>query len=365
MSEAHTSELPDLLDEVAKEPDYQRFIALNIQVPEVKGKRVYHRVTITSSFRDLEQDLSLVLPSRVRSHLRGESRAAISYQQSGHSVPSTNPNRDPYTAVCSCGQRDCEHIEYAVEHFQLIQRLSENVGRVSTLLRESMRRSEEAEQVRKALESRLGLLEQERDELAARVKAEERAGKQVKELRDELDARSLEIIDLQTQVGRKSEEQELLQQQIEQHQRNYRAMAEEYWREKSVSSPSDVGQVSDEMLSVLTQHFALPWCDVDPKDKLQENVQADHHRVSNTDTVLTQLARIEFVRELGIGRRRNTKQGKVRIDRKADRLELLVPHKGEADTVRIITTALSRPQQLFAAYLIGEQFGVPVQDPSE
>lgn len=357
MSHDRTTELPSLLEKAAKPPDYQRFIALNTQVPQIKGKRGYYRVTITSSPRDLAKDLSLVLSPKARRILENQPETQISYGDSRCELPPTNPYRDPYIVICSCGQKDCEHTEYAMKHFQLIQRFAEDSGRISNLIRE-------AEQTRKELESRLHLLEQEREEIAKRLEAEEKAGKQVVELRSEVEAKDLEAVRLRAQLEQKDEEQERLQREISTYRENFEVMLSEFWRGKDEPSLDTTELVSHEMLHVLTRHFTPPPSNISPEKKLQENVFADHHRVPNTMGLLGQLANINFIRELGIGYRHNTKSGKVQIDPEVERLKLLIPHKGEADIIRVITTARSKPQQFFAAYFIGERFGVEVQYPS-
>ena len=357
MSQDRTTELPNLLAEVTEPPDYQRFIALNIQVPQTKGQRIYHRVTITSSLNDLAADLSLTLPLKVKRSLKSWSETPISYKDSRRELPSPNPNRDPYIAVCSCGQRDCEHIEYAIRHFKLTQRFSEDSGRVSHLIQQAL----EAEQTRRELENKLLSLEQEREELTKELESEERAGKQVAKLREEIETKDSEIVHLCSQLEHRDEEQERLQREIRTHRENFEAVLSEFWRSKDKPSVDTPEEVSDEMLYVLAHHFMLPSSRVPPKEKFQKNVFADHHRVSNTMGLLRQLADINFIRELGIGQRHNTKSGKVRIKPEVGRLELLVPHEGEADIVRIITTASSKPQQFFAAYFIGERLGVEVQ----
>ena len=356
MSQDHTTELPDLLAEVTVPPDYQRFIALNIQVPQIKGQRIYHRVTITSSLKDLAADLSLTLPLKVRRILDKQSEVP-SYKGSRCELPSPNPNHDPYVAICSCGQKDCEHIEYAIRHFQLTQRLSEDSGRISHLIQQAM----EAEQTHRELENKLLSVEQEREELAKKLESEERAGKQVAKLREELETRDSEIVRLHNQLEHGDEERKHLQQEIRTQRDNLEAVWSEFWRGKDKPLVDTPGDISDERFCVFTRHFIPPPSDVPPQEKLQKNVFADHHRVSNTMGLLRQLADIDFIRELGIGQRHNTKSGKVQIKPEIERLELLVPHKGEADIVRITTTVLSKPQQFFAACFIGERFGVEVQ----
>jgi hypothetical protein len=356
MSQDRTTELPNLLAEVTEPPDYQRFIALNIQVPQIKGQRIYHRVTITSSLKDLAADLSLTLPLKVRRILEKQSEVP-SYKGSRCELPSPNPNHDPYVAICSCGQKDCEHIEYAIRHFQLAQRLSEDSGRISHLIQQAM----EAEQTHRKLENELLSIEQKREELAKKLESEERAGKQVAKLRKEVGTKDSEIVHLRSQLEHRDEEQERLRREIRTHRENFEAVLSEFWRGKDKPLDDTPKEVSDEMLYVLTRHFMLPLSSISPEDKFQKNVFADHHRVPNTMGLLRQLADIDFIRELGIGQRHNTKSGKVRIKPEVERLELLIPHEGEADIVRIITTASSKSQQFFAAYFIGERLGVEVQ----
>jgi len=368
MPQDRTSEPSDLLTEVTEPPDYQRFIALNIQVPQIRGQRFYHRVTISSSLKDLAADLSLVLPSKLRRILGSQPETPISFRHSRRTLPSPNPYRDPYIAVCSCRQKDCEHIDYAIKHFQLIQRFSENSGHISYLIQESRQRMMEAEQTRRELEIKLHSLEEEREELIKGVESEGRAGKQVVKLHGELEVKDSEIANLCIQLEQKYKEQEHLQLEMMSRERTYRekleAVLSEFWRGRDEPSVDTPKGVPDEMLHIFTRHFMPPPSDVSPEEKLQENVSADHHRVSNTMGLLGQLANINFIRELGIGQRHNTKSGKVRIKPEVERLELLVPHKGQADIIRIITTAPSKSQQFFAAYLIGNRFGVEVQYPS-
>lgn len=66
MSDEKTIEFSDLLEKDSVPPDYQRFVAVNIQVPIEPGKRAYHRVTITGSHRDLADDLSRILPRKAQ-----------------------------------------------------------------------------------------------------------------------------------------------------------------------------------------------------------------------------------------------------------------------------------------------------------
>lgn len=361
MSQDRTSELFNLLPGMTEPPDYQRFIALNIQVPQIKGQRFYHRVTIASSLKNLAADLSLVLPSQLRRILGNWPERPISFGRSRRELASPNPNRDPYIVVCSCRQKNCEHIDYAIKHFQLIQHFSENSGQISSLIQESRQRSMEAEETRRELESKLGLLEQEREELISRLESGEREGKQVVELRGELEAKNLEIANLHIQLEQKNEEQEDLQRKIRTAQENLEVFMHELWRSKDEPSGDKPEMVPEEMLYVLTRHFMPSPSNVPPEKKFQGNVAADHHRVPNTMRLLGQLANINFIRELGIGQRHNTKSGKIRIKPEVERLELLVPHKGEADIIRIITTAPSKSHQFFAAYFIGERFRVEVQ----
>jgi hypothetical protein len=363
MSKDNTTQLPDLFAVINASPDYQRFIALNIQVPQVKGKRIYHRVTITGSLKDLALDLSLVLPSQVRRALENQLEAPIVYRNSCRELPSPNPNRASYTAVCSCGEEDCEHVDYAIRHFQLVQRFAEDTGRIAHLIQESQQRAQEAEQKRRELASNLDSVQQEREELIKRIETAEEAGDQVTELHKNLESKESEIASLHVQLEQRDEQQERFQREIRTYQENIEAIwRSEFWRGKKEGSSAEPSPISDEMLDMLTHFFVPMPADVTPKEKFQDNVSVSHHRVPNTMGLLGQLVDISFIREIGIGRRHNTKSGKVRIKPEVERLELLVPYKGEADIVRIITTASSKAQQLAAAHFISKRFEVDVQD---
>jgi hypothetical protein len=364
MSDEKTTEFSDLLEEGSIPPDYQRFIAINIQVPIAPGKRAYHRVTITGSHRDLANDLSHILPKKARAVLE-RSDEPILVKDSHCEFPQKNPYRGPYIAVCSCGAKDCEHIEYAVRHFQVVQAFAENSRRISDLLRESKQRATEAELARRNLERELQSLGQGRQELASQLEAAEKMGKQVTELQEKLRSKDTEIDLLQGRIEQEDEEQARLQREIANYQDNLKAVFTQFWQEKGELTSDRSLHLPDEMLIVFNRRFLLPPSQIPLSNKFQKTVEADHHRVgqsvSHTDSLLVRLASIEFIRELGIGHRHNTKMGKVRIKPKVEQLELLVPYKGEADIIRIITTAQTRAQQFLAAYYLGELFGVEVQ----
>jgi hypothetical protein len=354
MSTDNTNELPDLLEECLESPDYQRFIALNILVPQIEGKRIYHRVTITGSLKDLADDLSSVLPSSVLTLLRRQVNTVLSIRNSHSELPSPHPKRAPYVVLCSCGVKDCEHADYAIRHFQLVQSFADNSGRVSNLIRQSQRKILETE-------SRLQLLDHERQEIACRLEEEKRKGEQVEELQLRLRAKDLEKADLSLQVEEAREEQERLQRIIETHQQNLKEVMDEFWRKQDSSWKSMSKDLPSEMLNVLNHYFIPPPSNILPSEKLQKNVSSDHHRVSRTKLLLPRLAAIDFVRGLGLDYRHDIKSGKVQIKQRVEELELLVPYKGEADIIRILTTAHTKAQQLFAAHLIAERFGVEVQ----
>lgn len=364
MSDEKTTEFSDLLEEGSVPPDYQRFIAINIQVPIAPGKRAYHRVTITGSHRDLADDLSHILPKNARAVLK-RSDEPILVKDSHREFPQKNPYRGPYIAVCSCGAKDCEHVEYAVRHFQVVQAFAENSGRISDLLRENKQRATEAELARRNLEREIHSLGQERQELASQLEAAEKTGKQVTELQENLRSKDTQIDLLRGRIEQEDKEQARLQREIANYQDNLKAVFTQFWQEKDELASDGSLHLPDEMLTVFNRRFLLPPSQIPPSNKFQKTVEADHHRVgqsvSHTDSLLVKLASIEFIRELGIGHRRNTKMGKVRTKPKVEQLELLVPYKGEADIIRIITTAQTRAQQFLAAYYLGELFGVEVQ----
>jgi len=365
MSSVATADVPELLEEGSVPPDYQRFIAVNIQVPIAPGKRAYHRVTITGCHQDLADDLSRLLPKKARAILE-RSDEPVAIKNSHYEFPQKNPNRGPYIAVCSCGAKDCEHLEYAVRHFQVVQVFAENSGRISSLLREGKQKAVEAELARKSLEEELQSLEQEREELSGQLEAAEKTGKQVVELQEKLRSKEAEKDLLREKVEQEDEEQARLQREIANYQDSLKAVFMQFWQEKDELASDRSVRLSDEMLTVFNRRFLLPLSQVSPSSKFQKTVEAGHHRVgqnvNHTHSLLMKLAPIEFIRELGIGRRHNTKMGKVQVKPSVEQLELLVPYKGEADIIRIITTARSRAQQFLAAYYLGELFGVEVQE---
>lgn len=252
-----------------------------------------------------------------------------------------------------------------MRHFQIVQAFAENSGRVSSLLRESKQRTAESELERSDFEQKLRSLEQERQRLSSQLEVEEKTGKQVIELQEKLRSKDTEINLLRTTIEREDEEQARLQREIANHQDNLKAVFRQFWQEKDELASDKSVHLPDEMLTIFNRRFLLPPTQIPPSNKFQKTVEADHHRVgqsvNHTDSLLMKLAQIEFIRELGIGRRHNIKVGKVQIKPKAEQLELLVPHKGEADIIRIITTAKTRAQQFLAAYYLGELFGVEVQ----
>lgn len=306
MSDEKNSVISDLLDGESIPPDYQRFIAINIQVPIAAGKRVYHRVTITGSHRDLANDLARVLPKRVRTMLE-RSDELVQIKDSHFEFPHNNPYRDAYIAVCSCGIKDCEHIEYAVRHFMSIQAFAENSGRISELVRENKQKATEAELVRKGLEQDILLLGQERQELAKKLEAAEQSGTQVAQLQQELESKDLEMGLLRQKIVQEDEEQARLEREIANYQDNLKSVFTQFWQEKDEIASDETHKMSEEFLAVFSQRFLPPPSQVSPSNKFQKTVEADHHRVGNTELVLAKLAPIEFIRELGIGRRRNTK----------------------------------------------------------
>ena len=109
----------------------------------------------------------------------------MAVRRSRRELPSPNPKHDPYVAVSSCGQADCEHLDYAIRHLEHIQRLSENSGR-SELIREVSQRALIAEQERAESEDSLAKLNRAADRLSTELEASEREGRQVTSLRDKL-----------------------------------------------------------------------------------------------------------------------------------------------------------------------------------
>jgi hypothetical protein len=227
--------------------------------------------------------------------------------------------------------------------------LSTNIGRIAESFQLTLGRLRQVEEQWKTAEGKLLSLAQERDELTGRLKVAMESGKETEELRRLLRQKEAEIAE-------KGEQAENLR-------ANIRAIYREGFRCSS-SSVTSTETLSAETTSVVTRHFLPPSCTVSPDDKLQLNVAADHHRVSNTPFVVGRVAQFGFVREVGLGHRHNTKQGKVRPQRDVTRLELLVPYDGEADIVRVITTATCKEQQLLAAHLIGQAFEVEIQQPT-
>lgn len=363
-----STEFTDLFEGASSPPDYQRFIAINIQVPITPGKRLYYRVTITGSHHDLAEDLSHILPRRARIVLE-RSDEPIRIKESHHEFPQKNPNRGPYIAVCSCGAKECEHVEYAIRHFQVIQAFAENSGRISDLLRESRQRAAEAEHERKNLERELQSREQERQELVRQLETAEKASRRAEELKERLRSKELEIDLLTRRIAQDDEEQARLRREIANYQDNLKAVFTQFWQEKDDLISEGSPPIPEEMVAVFNRYFQLLPAQIPPSKKFQKTVEADHHRVGqsvgHTQLLLSKLATIPFIRELGVGHRHKTKMGKVRVKPKVEQLELLVPYKGEADIIRIITTAQTRAQQLFAAYYLGELFEVEVQEVQE
>jgi len=229
-------------------------------------------------------------------------------------------------------------------------------------VRESQRKILEAEQIRKSLESKLQLLDSERVELSRQLDSEKKTAEQLAMLRSELEAKESEIAKLSKQLEDENEEQERLQQEVVTYQENLNAMMSEFWsRRNGPATNAANSNLSDRRLSVVSRYFIPPPSNVPTEEKFQKNVFSDHHRVGHTRSLLAKLAKIDFIRELGLDYRHNIKSGKVQIKERVEELELLVPYKGEADIIRIVTTAQTKAQQLFAAHLIGEDFEVEVQ----
>lgn len=353
--------IEDIFDPQVETPEYERFIALNIQVPQVKGKRSYHRVTISSSLKDLGEDLSLVLPGRITKLLGSmhlEHRMA--YKQSRQEIDSPNPKRDPYVAVCSCGNLECEHIAYALGHFRRILIFSQNSAQIAQQIASNNERSAMAGKRLAELQDRLSSLRHERDTLATSLKMADRDAQLVSELQGELAAKEDDIELLSLEVNEEKAEVGRYKLEIETLQENLRAMSMA-WLRSGEQKPLDKLEIPEGILSVVRNHFMPRITELRPEEKFQDNVDSDHHRVANTHQVLLQLAQLEFVRELGISYRRQTKSGKVQVMENVDTLEVLVPHNGEADIIRVITMAGSKPQQMIVAYMVAERFDLDVQ----
>lgn len=356
------TELDNILTTEVESPEYERFLALNIQVPKVEGKRYYERVTISSSLRDLADDLSLVLPNHVRRALRqAHETHDMVYKSSSHRLPSPNPKRDPYVVVCSCGEPDCEHVQYAVGHFHRVMAFSQNAGQIAQHLRASSELAALAEHQQVALAQQLEHLQQERDQLAESLELAETDAQIAGQLQGKLNEKDDEIARLRLAFSEKAAEVDHHRQEAETAIDNLNSLSKEWLGSARRTKPDSGVSLTNEVYSVIQTHFMPPSLDIDPKMKFQVNVFADHHRVPNTHSILMQLAQLEFVRQLGISYRRKVKSGKVQIVPEVDTVEVLVPHNGEADIIRVLTTAVTKPQQMLAAHLVAAHFDLEVK----
>ena len=127
-------------------------------------------------------------------------------------------------------------------------------------------------------------------------------------------------------------------------------MSRAFYDTRSETAAINSDQIPAETLDILQQYFIPPSSLLSPAEKFQDNVYSDHHRVGNTQGIIKQLAGIPFVREIGISFRHPAKSGKVHVIPEVDVLELVVPHKGEADIIRVLTCTLTKSQQIFGAY---------------
>lgn len=354
--------IADVIGTEIASPEYERFLALNVQVPKAAGSRQYERVTICCSPRDLAADLSLLLPSHIVRHLEDVGRYyPLKPKRFQHEASSPNPKRDPYVVVCSCGQSDCQHVEYALSHFQRVMAFSQNAAQIAQNLKANAEFAVQAEQQRTALAQQLERLRIERDQLAGNLELAESDVLVVGQLRERLRQNEDDIALLGLQLDDKENEITRYKRDVETARANLQSMAEAWTSSGKRNADGNVISATDELLSVVHTHFMPAPANVAPATKYQVNVSADHHRVTNTHAILMQLAEIEFVRELGISYRRQIKSGKVQIKPEIDTLEVLVPHNGEADIIRVLTTAASKPQQMLAAHVIAVRFDLDVK----
>lgn len=357
-------ELAEILETVVVEvepPDFQRFVAVNIFVVGQNKQR--HRVTITNSLRDLAQELSFVLPNRVQRILKFCDELII-HEESRHEIPARLPRWDPFVAVCSCGQRACEHVEVACRHFNLVQSFADNTGQILEEIHKRQKQIEEAVKAQSLLETKLQQLNSECATLAEKLAVEKAASERANLLQEQLTAKQAEISELQNQVHHYGKRQEELEKELAIHQDNYRAIVLEVARRGSEfgAATEREGEIDEDVQRVLYECFLPPVRDVAPERRLQLSVSSDYHMAASTRVIAANVAQLFFVREIGIDRRLTTKTGKVQILPKIGELKLIVPRDGDANTIRVYTTAQTRSQHYFAAHLLAQRFGVEVQD---
>lgn len=369
-----TTILPDKLP--VETPHYQRFVAFTVQFPIEKGKRIYHRVVITGTHKDIAQDLGTFLPSRARTILERSESEELEARPSKRRMETTTPKRESYYAVCSCGVKNCEHLTDAIKHFFLVQDFAENTGQVIKEIRDTQTRFQEAsekiEEATQRLESvslELTQLEAERSKLEGQLHKTQDDDEQLsKILEGELEAKSKEI----TEIRRREEairtekdtllaEKEELERTNENLHGNLDALTHEMGRiaARGYGSPAD--KLPDNVASVVSKYFALKSSDLEPESKLAPSVYSDHHKASNVEILAKRLSGIDFIKYIGISYRREARHNKVTVMPDTDELELIVADSDNANIFKLGTTAQTKAQQLLAAHLVAEQFNARVE----
>jgi predicted nucleic acid-binding Zn-ribbon protein len=366
---------PLLPDEPKEAPHYQRFVAFSVLLPVEKGKRVYHRVIISGTHKDLEQDLGELLPKQIR-RLLSHSDSEEIWERTKRRVKTTTPNREDYFAFCSCKTADCEHIQDAVEHFFLIQDFAENSGQIIRGIRDNRVRVQEysqgidaANSTLQTLTTKLDGLERERSELANRLqRAREEDEKLALSLMEELDDKGQHISILQDlEATTRSEKEALLfeKQGLETANRilrgNLEAIGREFGKLAAEKHTSTEKGLSDEVIGVVSEYFALEPSNLEPESKLAPSIFSDHHKASNVETLARRLSAIDFVKYVGASYRREAKHNKVVIMPLEHELEVIIADGDNANILKLGTTAQTRPQQLLAAHLVAKQFDARVE----
>ena len=368
------TEEPLLPDQPKEPPHYQRFVGFVVLLPVEVGKRQYHRVVITGTHKDLEEDLGQLLPKQVRK-LLSRSRNQELWERTKRRVGTTTPNREAYYAFCSCGAKDCDHLDSAIEHFSLIQHFAENSGQIVKEVWESRNRLQEyTERIGSAnvqLQSFAGELDRlkaDRAELANSLQAvkeedEELArslSKQLEEKTDEFERLQGRERDAQAEREVLLSEKQNLQAAYNNSQENLKAISREIGTFAARRHTSPDKALPDDVSAVVGCHFALEASDLPPESKLASSIYSDHHKALNVEAVAQWLAAQSFVKYVGLSYRHEATHSKVTVMPHEYDLELIVPDGDNANVLKIRTTARSKPQQLLAAYLIAEQFNAKV-----
>ena len=337
-----------------KIPDQQRIVALNLQYDG-------HRVTVSVTPSKLARELSFSLPGKIRLQLQGFDKGyQPRYRDSSGCFES---NLLQYCSVCSCGQNACQHVEYATQHIQLLQHVSLVIEEYQQKLN-----NQQVEMIRIQHESdesqqKIGQLEQDMERLGNSIgELDKKKEAELKEVREEVELKQLELEQEVEDKERLEQEKEYLALTMEEekkaYQENISALNSCAWE---TTGSTKAGQLD---ISPGMNVPSLTPSQLDPSEKYEKNVDSTHHRAKHTHKILKKLARVNFVRKLGLERRQPVKQGKVCIDsQQVQGLKLLVSGNAECDVIRITTTAESKLQQVLAAHQVADMFEVEVQYP--